>query len=213
MIFFSLQQEISSYIQLRSLNQSVFYYDLWKFYLPYALHLKDCFEKSKRPWIQGVVGVQGAGKTTFTEVVVLILQKLNLKVSAVSIDDFYKTYAERLIIKEKDPRFKWRGPPGTHDLNQAIDLVNAIKKQKGPYSLPAFDKSLHQGEGDRIADISVQQVDILLFEGWFVGMRPMAKGYFIENKSYSKHCFGGSNRKSCHENERIIVECTWVFGY
>ena len=183
-VFYSLQQEISSYIKAKSLNQTIFYYDLWKFYLPYALHLQDCFQKSQRPWVQGVVGVQGAGKTTFTEVIVLILQKLNLKVCAVSIDDFYKTYAERQIIKQKDARFKWRGPPGTHDLNQAIDLISSIKKQKSPYSLPVFDKSLFQGEGDRIQDISVEKIDIFLFEGWFVGMRPLAKGHFLEDKEF-----------------------------
>jgi len=200
-IFYSIHPEITSYISSKSLKSSVFYYDLWKFYLPFALHLNESFKKSQKPLIQGIVGVQGAGKTTFTEVIVLILQHLNLKVSAISIDDFYKTFAEREIIRQKDPRFKWRGPPGTHDLETAIDLVKAIKSQKSPYSFPIFDKSLHHGEGDRIKDLIVEKVDILLFEGWFVGMRPMEKGYFMENQALS-----------CEEDRRFAEDISGILG-
>ncbi|NJL21401.1 MAG: hypothetical protein HC895_12160 [Leptolyngbyaceae cyanobacterium SM1_3_5] len=35
--------------------------------------------------------------------------------------------------------------------------------------LPRFDKSLHEGAGDRIDPERVDRADVILFEGWFVG--------------------------------------------
>lgn len=183
-LFFSILPKISAYIASKSIHSETFFFSLWKFYLPFGLHLYNRFQTLKKPFIQGIVGVQGAGKTTFTEIIVLILEHLKINVQAVSIDDFYKTYQERQSLKEKDPRFKWRGPPGTHDLSQAIALCKAVKDEKGPFSFPVFDKSLHQGEGDRIDDRLVEKVDIVLFEGWFVGMRPMEKGFFLNNSDF-----------------------------
>jgi D-glycerate 3-kinase len=43
-------------------------------------------------------------------------------------------------------------------------------------SIPRFDKSLHGGEGDRIVPEVVQGIDIVLFEGWFLGARPLPSG-------------------------------------
>ena len=44
----------------------------------------------------------------------------------------------------------------------------------GPFKVPKFDKSLHNGNGDRTGEIVLDNVDLILFEGWFVGLRPLA---------------------------------------
>jgi D-glycerate 3-kinase len=39
--------------------------------------------------------------------------------------------------------------------------------------VPRFDKSAHGGNGDRTTPELVTQADIVFFEGWFVGVRPI----------------------------------------
>jgi D-glycerate 3-kinase len=42
-----------------------------------------------------------------------------------------------------------------------------------PIPIPRFDKSAWNGAGDRTQPEIVQGADIVLFEGWFVGVRPI----------------------------------------
>eukprot|EP00828_Plagiopyla_frontata_P048304 TRINITY_DN9217_c0_g1_i2.p1 TRINITY_DN9217_c0_g1~~TRINITY_DN9217_c0_g1_i2.p1 ORF type:complete len:231 (-),score=51.38 TRINITY_DN9217_c0_g1_i2:45-737(-) len=37
--------------------------------------------------------------------------------------------------------------------------------------IPQFDKSLHQGQGDRVASKVIKKPQIIIFEGWFLGYR------------------------------------------
>jgi D-glycerate 3-kinase len=146
--------------------------NLW---LPLATRLAEERKVLERPLIQGILGGQGTGKTSLTKVVSLILAHLGYNTLGISIDDLYKTFAERQHLKQEDPRLARRGPPGTHDVKLGIELLEQLRQphQKYPIAIPRFDKSLHNGEGDRIAPQLVEQVDIVLFEGWFVGVRPV----------------------------------------
>lgn len=177
--FFDIKPKLSSYITSKALNPSIFLHNLWNFYLPFCLNLLETHKNLQRPIVQGILGVQGAGKTTFAEITTLILTELGVKVAPLSIDDVYKSYKDREILRNKDPRLKWRGPPGTHDIGVAYNLLQKIKESKqGPFNFPAFDKALFGGEGDRVAEIQRESVDIVLFEGWFVGMRPVQSEIF-----------------------------------
>ncbi|MGD1917796.1 MAG: glycerate kinase, partial [Pleurocapsa sp.] len=44
--------------------------------------------------------------------------------------------------------------------------------------MPRFDKSAYNGMGDRTIPETIQKPDILLFEGWFVGVKPGAEDSF-----------------------------------
>ena len=61
--------------------------------------------------IIGLSGGQGAGKSTITEILKLILKtKYGLKLCVFSIDDFYKTKIERIEMSKKvHPLFLTRG--------------------------------------------------------------------------------------------------------
>ena len=48
---------------------------------------------------------------------------LGFSVAALSIDDLYLTYTERLALQQQDPRLIWRGPPGTHDVNLGLEVI------------------------------------------------------------------------------------------
>lgn len=148
---------------------------LWFLWLPLALWLAERRQKYGQPWIQGILGGQGTGKTTLGKILTLILHELGYKTLSFSLDDLYKTYVDRVALRTQDPRLIWRGPPGTHDVALGIQALDALKQPgiSRTIAIPRFDKSLHNGAGDRIAPELVADIDIVLFEGWFVGVRPV----------------------------------------
>ena len=153
---------------------------LWTLWLPLAIQLSQKKSKQETPLIQGILGGQGTGKTTLSKILCLILQQLGYKTLTISIDDFYKTYNERQKLQEIDPRFIWRGPPGTHDIALAIKILNQLKDPNylQPISIPCFDKSLWNGQGDRVQPNTIDKPDIVLFEGWFLGVQPINETKF-----------------------------------
>lgn len=147
---------------------------LWNLWLPLALQLSQWRnECQNQRLIQGFLGGQGAGKTTLTAILSLILQHLNHRCVSLSIDDLYLTYHERLQLQQQDPHLVRRGPPGTHDIQLGLQVLQQFRDGTFPVEVPRFDKSRHQGAGDRTLPEIVTQADILLFEGWFVGVRPI----------------------------------------
>ncbi len=70
-------------------------------------------------------------------------------------------------------------PPGTHDVDLGINLFDQVLRCENPVYVPRFDKSAYQGAGDRTTpQIINNQVDIILFEGWFVGVQPISPDVF-----------------------------------
>lgn len=152
----------------------------WQLWIPLALWIKTARQQQNTPLIQGFLGGQGTGKTTLSQVLKGLLQTMGYQAVGLSIDDLYKTYAERQQLKLADPRLIWRGPPGTHDIDLGLETLRQIRQaQPGQtVSLPRFEKSLQGGEGDRVAAERAQGVDIVLFEGWFLGVRPVPPDTF-----------------------------------
>ncbi len=147
---------------------------LWHLWIPLAMELAVKQKTLGRPLIQGILGGQGTGKTTMGRMLTLILSQLGAKTLSLSIDDLYKTYTERQQLRETDPRLIWRGPPGTHDVDLGLQVLDRLLKQPAkPIEVPRFDKSACLGAGDRTDPELVETADIVLFEGWFVGVRPV----------------------------------------
>lgn len=153
---------------------------LWDFWLPLALQLVSWRQQLARPLVQGILGGQGTGKTTLAAVLSLILPHFGYRTLAFSLDDLYKTYDERQRLQQQDPRLIWRGPPGTHDVVLGMQVLDQLRQAdlKDAVLVPRFDKSAYGGIGDRIAPESVTNIDVVLFEGWFVGVRPLPTAVF-----------------------------------
>lgn len=148
---------------------------LWFFWLPLAHGLKRQREQNQAPWIQGLVGLQGTGKTTLTKILTWILHQWGYRCLCLSLDDLYLPYSDRVQLQRENPDLIWRGPPGTHDVELGLAVLTALQAQTEHSGVwvPRFDKSLHGGAGDRVAPEWISTpVDIVLFEGWFVGMAP-----------------------------------------
>ncbi|WP_088893502.1 glycerate kinase [Leptolyngbya ohadii] len=153
------------------------------FWMPLAQQIADWRSqniKVQNTLVVGILGGQGSGKTTLAAILSEILSEMGLQVCRLSIDDLYKTYADRLLLQQFDPRFRWRGPPGTHDVDLGLSVLQQLRQasSQSPVALPRFDKSLHQGAGDRIEPQMITAADVVLFEGWFVGIRPIDPALF-----------------------------------
>ncbi len=149
---------------------------LWDLWLPLAMQLASYRKARGKPLIQGILGGQGTGKTTMAAILTLVLRQLGYRTLSLSLDDLYKTYSDRLALRKQDPRLVWRGPPGTHDIQLGLSVLDQLRHPNAllvPIQVPRFDKSAWGGAGDRRAPEIVEGVDIVLFEGWFVGVRPI----------------------------------------
>ncbi|MBN4001786.1 glycerate kinase [Nostoc sp. LPT] len=151
---------------------------LWDLWLPLGIKLASQRQQLGHPLIQGILGGQGTGKTTMSKVLILILDHLGYRTVSLSLDDLYKTYSDRLLLTQQYPRLIWRGPPGTHDIDLGLNVLDQIRQSQSPVMLPRFDKSAFEGAGDRTTSEMVADVDIVLFEGWFVGVRPIDPDVF-----------------------------------
>ena len=153
---------------------------LWTLWLPLAISIAQMRQTLDRPLVQGVLGGQGMGKTTLAAMLKIILAQLGYRTIGISIDDLYKTYTDRQRLRERDPRFIRRGPPGTHDVDLGLQTLDCLcnPQPAATIEVPRFDKSLWKGEGDRIAPEIVEGADVILFEGWFVGVRPIDSTMF-----------------------------------
>ncbi|MDD5036411.1 MAG: hypothetical protein PHE55_16835 [Methylococcaceae bacterium] len=150
---------------------------LCRLYLPLAAWVHD----QKRPgqtFVLGVNGAQGSGKSTLCEFLQLILQVgYGYKVAGFSIDDIYKTHAERQQLgREVHPLLATRGVPGTHDVELGLNILRALlPPQGGKVSLPAFDKAMDDRCPPSQWPVFEAPADIVIFEGWCVGSKPQAE--------------------------------------
>ena len=132
-----------------------------------------------KPFVVGINGAQGSGKSTICELLKLLLNKnSNLNVVIISIDDLYKTHAERLkMAMDIHPLFATRGVPGTHDIKLGMNLFESLfnNKENDVIKIPRFDKANDDRESSEDWYEVKEQVDIILFEGWCVGSKPQAE--------------------------------------
>ena len=151
-----------------------------RLWLPVALDLAVKRQKLNITYVQGILGGQGTGKSTLCLILKLILNYIGFSIAILSIDDLYLTHAERQELRQQDSRLIWRGPPGTHDVALGLQVIEQCFQgdSEVDISMPRFDKSAYDGSGDRTNSESIKKPDILLFEGWFVGVPPITEDCF-----------------------------------
>ena len=128
----------------------------------------------KNPYLVGLAGGQGTGKTTISSILSIILKKyFKLNVFVISIDDFYKTRKERFLLSKKvHPLLMTRGVPGTHDINIMLDFFKKVKSKKFKLiKLPKFNKIIDDRYKKKLWYSIKKRPDVIIFEGWCVGAR------------------------------------------
>ena len=150
---------------------------------PLLQKIEQQYHPGKTAFI-GIQGGQGTGKTTLVRVLQKELEQKGYLVSAFSIDDFYLPLSAREKISQKYPLNPFyqipRGLPGTHDLPRLQRALRSLKRGEQT-ELPLFDKSLQGGKGDLspFTTLISERQDIVLFEGWCVGIPVVSSVVFL----------------------------------
>ena len=146
---------------------------LKSFLIPICFWIKNK-SNHKKPFLIGLAGGQGTGKTTTSSIIKIILEKyFNLNVFKISIDDFYKTRKERVFLSKKiHPMLLTRGVPGTHDINMMLNFFKKVKNKKfKSFQLPNFNKAIDDRFAKKYWYNIKKKPDVIIFEGWCVGAK------------------------------------------
>lgn len=129
------------------------------------------------PLIIGINGSQGSGKSTLALLLTRIFgSRYNKNVANLSIDDFYKTKAERQQSATNiHPLLLTRGVPGTHDTTLLSNTLKQLCAGADKVIIPRFNKSTDDRHLENAWETIYNPVDIILLEGWCLGVRPEAQ--------------------------------------
>ncbi len=171
-------------------------------------------ERSSKPIVLGITGLQGSGKSTWASKIVEILtSEHQLQSITVSLDDFYKTHDGLIAQRDQDPQnglYRVRGQPGTHDEQLAAQFFEELEAYSGDGELriPSFDKSQFGGEGDRapVADwhVVTRKPAVVVFEGWCVGFQPLPESAVEEKHSLALAGKLPINTPAQHQLEHLL---------
>jgi D-glycerate 3-kinase len=126
----------------------------------------------QRPLI-GLNGPVGAGKSTLARRLQELFAAAELELAVASIDDAYLPWPQRTAAMAGNPYGVNRVPPGSHEpdaLHRGVRRWRAAPDRM--LELPRFDKTLRDGQGDRVEPWR-GTADVLLLEGWMLGCRPV----------------------------------------
>ncbi len=171
--------KLSSEIGVKKLDQSY----LIKIIAPICKFFAKKNNTSDKPIIISFTGGQGSGKTTMAKYAQFLLKNFfHLRTVSFSLDDIYMSKKKRNnLAKIIHPLCKTRGVPGTHDVELGIEtflsLIHANNNTKT--AIPSFSKL-----NDDIFPRStwkryIGKPDIILFDGWFSGLRPIKRNQWI----------------------------------
>jgi D-glycerate 3-kinase len=141
--------------------------------LPLAAWL-DHHRTAERTLVVGINGAQGAGKTTLRHLLEPTLREcFKLRVAGLSIDDLYRTHAEReRLAHDVHPLLATRGVPGTHDVALGLDLLDRLTvRETAAVAIPAFDKARDDRRPQADWPVVETPLDLVLLDGWCVGAR------------------------------------------
>lgn len=202
-------------------------------YLPLCRWLDAIVREANRPLhggpdrpspllVVGVNGAPGSGKTTFARLAELLLERIfHRRTLALSLDDLYLGLDDReRLAREVHPLLRTRGVPGTHDAELGLELIRRLRQlgREGAgervesVALPVFDKAMD----DRLGPGAWRRVegafDILLFEGWCVGIGPQDRAALATpiNELERRHDRDGRWRR--HVDERLRQEYARLYA-
>ena len=153
---------------------------LWGVVLPLLYDVYNLKRSKKKRKVIGLSALPGTGKTTLGFLIEKLSLKMNIKVSVVSMDDFYLPFSEMNFAIKDNPWNVSRGFPGSHSTYLIEDRILEWKNT-GIFNYPVFDKSLRNGLGDR-SSWEIKFPDVLILEGWFLGVNQISSEEISKEK-------------------------------
>ena len=153
---------------------------LWGVVLPLLYDVYNLKRSKKKRKVIGLSALPGTGKTTLGLLIEKLSLKMNIKVSVVSMDDFYLPFSEMNFAIKDNPWNVSRGFPGSHSTYLIEDRILEWKNT-GIFNYPVFDKSLRNGLGDR-SSWEIKFPDVLILEGWFLGVNQISSEEISKEK-------------------------------
>lgn len=136
----------------------------------------DGLAREARPLVLGLCGSQGSGKSTLAGALAEDLAGRGMTCAVLSLDDLYLTRTEReRLARAVHPLLQTRGPPGTHDVELGIAVLDALKAGTAT-RLPRFAKAKDDRCDPSAWPEVAGQCEVVLFEGWCVGARAQEAG-------------------------------------
>ncbi|MBT3308470.1 MAG: hypothetical protein HN382_03065 [Gammaproteobacteria bacterium] len=151
---------------------------------PLGVWLQKQCQQHSRPWVVGINGAQGTGKSTFAATLqILLREEFQLQSLVLSLDDYYLSKEQRLQRAAAiHPLLATRGVPGTHDieqLNVQLSQLSSIKPG-GTIRLPRFDKATDDRSSSESWCCHSSGIDLILLEGWCIGARAQQRSLLSE---------------------------------
>ncbi len=181
---------------------------------PLVRRIVDETRVAGRGILIGINGSQGSGKSTMS----LFLEEMlradfGVNAAVLSLDDLYLTKAERQrLATEVHPLLATRGVPGTHDVELGHSVIERALSGQGGLMLPRFDKStddrLPRSEWPTIE----APLDVLLFEGWCVGARPVPPEVLVEPINALEAVEDADGRWRTFVNDQLAGPYRALFG-
>jgi D-glycerate 3-kinase len=135
-----------------------------------------------RPWLIGLSGLQGSGKSTFALQLSERARSCDIPTTILSLDDFYLGRRDRLRLANiVHPLLMTRGVPGTHDIALLMRTLDALRRagKSDPAFVPRFDK----GTDTRLPPSRWLRVSkpprIVILEGWCVGVPAQSESQLV----------------------------------
>ena len=169
-----------------------------------------------RPFLLGINGAQGTGKSTLAAYLALALgESGGHTVASLSIDDFYLTRSERLRLSRRiHPLLATRGVPGTHDVPMLGDCLSRLQDLKAGERcrLPRFDKSADDRADEASWPFVTGPVDLIVLEGWCVGSTAEAEGSLETPVNELEATRDADGRWRRYVNRRLATDYAEVFN-
>ena len=169
--------------------------------------VKVWLEGSKRPFVLGICGAQGSGKSTLSEGLAAHLEGEGLKVALLSLDDLYLARDARPV--DVSPLFATRGVPGTHDVALGERTFKSLMSGL-PTRLPRFDKANDAPMAEE-AWPEIIAPAVIIFEGWCVGARPQGEDELAEPVNDLERTDSGAWRRAV--NAALAGPYATLFGH
>lgn len=168
-------QQIRSFVDAHQLP-AAYAEQIQQWFASIAIELLSHQKSAKRPFLVGLHGAQGAGKTTLAACLThLLSEACQCPTITLSLDDFYLSKADRQQLAAKvHPLLATRGVPGTHDLPLLLSTLKKLTNAELPIAIPQFNKAADDRFAEKDWPIIDQQPHIIILEGWCMGALPQA---------------------------------------